>query len=90
MSKHRHRLWAPSGGTTRSLLGTLADLYAGTFRPPYNYLTRFRDPGRININTIFDAAVGEGLLKGDPSYDPTLLGGAMFARILQSRRGYAW
>ena len=27
------------------------------YRPPFNKLSRFRDPGRININTIFDEDV---------------------------------
>jgi hypothetical protein len=27
---------------------------AGNFQPPFNKLSRFRDPGRVNLNTIFD------------------------------------
>ncbi|MFW6170542.1 MAG: hypothetical protein ACODAD_08630, partial [Planctomycetota bacterium] len=60
------------------------------FRPPYNHLSRFQDPGRMNINTIFDPKVGEGLFKGDPAYDPTQgTGTEMFRRVFESRRGYA-
>ncbi len=67
---------------------TGVDPAGATFRPPYNHLSRFQDPGRININTIFDSLVWEGITKGDPSYDPTALGLVMYNRVLQSRRGY--
>jgi hypothetical protein len=30
------------------------NLPVGLYRPPFNFMSRFRDPGRININTIFD------------------------------------
>lgn len=30
--------------------------------PPFNQISRFRDPGRVNINTIFDPAVWQGIL----------------------------
>ncbi len=59
------------------------------FRPPYNNLSRFQDPGRVNINTILDARVWEGIAKGYPAMDPTSIGMPMYTRILQSRRGYA-
>ncbi len=64
-------------------------LPAATFRPPYNYLSRFQDPGRININTIFDPVPWEGLCKGYPALDPTSIGAPMYSRFLASRRGYS-
>ncbi len=62
------------------------------FHAPYNHMSRFQDPGRVNINTIFDTEndypIWEGLAKGFPAMDPTLPGGrAMFNRIMLSRRG---
>lgn len=36
------------------------------YRPPYNTLSRFRDPGRININTIFEAYVWNSAVRGFP------------------------
>ncbi len=70
------------------LTSVTADNYAATFRPPYNNLSRFADPARINLNTIFDSAPWEGLCKGYPGLDPTALGGEMFLRYVKSRRGY--
>ena len=61
-----------------------------SFRPPYNNLSRFQDPGRVNINTIFDSRVWEGIAKGYPANGPDEHRSAdMYTRILQSRRGYA-
>jgi hypothetical protein len=37
------------------------------FRPPFNYLSRFREPGRININTIFDEGVWNAAVRGSPA-----------------------
>jgi hypothetical protein len=30
--------------------------------PPFNQVSRFRDPGKVNINTIYDPAVWQGIL----------------------------
>ena len=48
--------------------------------PPFNRVSNFRDPGKININTIFDPAVYVGLMNGHlgPSY----------TNWIDSRRGY--
>jgi hypothetical protein len=51
-------------------------------------LSRFQDPGRVNINTIFDPEVWEGVVKGYPAHDPTRWGLEMTERIFLSRRGY--
>ncbi|MFN0022093.1 MAG: hypothetical protein ACKVP0_27915 [Pirellulaceae bacterium] len=34
------------------------------YRPPFNYLSRFREPGRININTILDDNVWNSAVRG--------------------------
>ena len=56
-----------------------------TYRPPFNRMSRFRDPGRININTVSDERVWFALAKGFPSYDNR----TFFRNVLRSRRGYA-
>ena len=48
--------------------------------PPFNKISNFRDPGKININTIFDPAVYAGLMNGHP--------GPSYANWIDSRRGY--
>lgn len=60
------------------------------FHPPYNWLSNFRDPGLININTIYSENVWYAVLGGDP----TAMGnevyglGPSFAKLVASRRGY--
>lgn len=51
-------------------------------RPPFNRVSNFRDPGRVNINTIASANVWAGVLNGHsgPDFDNDLV---------PSRRGYA-
>jgi hypothetical protein len=56
-----------------------------TFRPPFNRLSRFREPGRMNINTIFDFREWQALAHGFPEYDNTQFFNNHFVR---SRRGY--
>ncbi|MGB6041945.1 MAG: hypothetical protein WBF93_02200, partial [Pirellulales bacterium] len=41
----------------------------GVFRPPFNVLSRFREPGRININTIFNPRVWAAVLDPNPGSD---------------------
>jgi hypothetical protein len=48
--------------------------------PPFNRVSNFRDPGRININTIFDPVVYNGLMNGHP--------GPTYSQWIDSRRGY--
>ena len=52
------------------------------FHPPYNRISTYREPGRINLNTIYQPEVFTGLMNGFP-FPPTL--GNQFIR---SRRGY--
>ncbi|MBC8356016.1 MAG: hypothetical protein H8E66_28905 [Planctomycetes bacterium] len=58
-----------------------------TFRPPYNRLSRFRDPGRVNINTIFDSRIWEGIAKTFPGMDPTS-STILLNNLNLSRQGY--
>lgn len=64
------------------------------FRPPYNYLSRFREPGRININTIFDEAVWNAAVRGFPGMCTFATntnegdGGQFLARLVLNRQGY--
>lgn len=51
-----------------------------SFHPPFNWVSMFRDPGRVNINTIFDPAVWNAILDGHS--------GPSFAAIVDARRGY--
>jgi len=51
---------------------------------PFNRLSRFRDPGRINWNTMSDGFVWDGLMTGYPAQQ----GLANFERMGRSRRGY--
>lgn len=50
------------------------------FYPPFNRLSNFRDPGRVNLNTIVDARVWNGVVNGFPA--------PSFDQLLSSRRGY--
>ncbi len=42
------------------------------FRPPFNYISNYREPGRINLNTIYDPRVWWALMHGRRvgDYDP--------------------
>jgi hypothetical protein len=75
--------------------GTVAYMY----RPPFNRLSRFADPGRININTVYDQKVLEGVFSQLPTHDPNAnTGGAInpyqaiaqqfVNRLILSRQGY--
>ena len=60
------------------------------YRPPFNKLSRFRDPGKININTIFDPAIWSAIV----GYDATNANAFPGLRIttandiFMSRQGY--
>jgi hypothetical protein len=71
---------------------TIPPAVNGYYRPPFNKLSRFRDPGKVNVNTIFDdpnssatenvwdALVGQfpGMRRQD----------LFFQQLLLSRQGY--
>ena len=59
--------------------------------PPFNWVSMFRDPGRVNINTIFDPAVWNSILDGHQG--PSFYGSAsttpgLAHSIVDTRRGY--
>lgn len=49
-------------------------------RPPFNFLSKYREPGRINLNTVFNINEWTAILNGHlgPSY----------AQIVESRQGH--
>ncbi len=57
--------------------------YPGTewFRPPFNRISRYRDPGRINLNTIYHPRVWDAIWGEHQRLD--------FEDFLDDRRGYA-
>jgi hypothetical protein len=65
--------------------------YGENFRPPFNRLSRFRDPGRININTIVEPEVLDALVSalGNPQDGTNFpVMNNLWSRFITSRRGY--
>lgn len=57
------------------------------FSPPFNYLSKFREPGKVNINTVFDdGSTWKALLGGFANY----AGAPSWDKVQQSRRGYSY
>jgi hypothetical protein len=54
--------------------------------PPFNWVSLFRDPGRVNINTIFDPAVWNSILDGHQG--PRFYGVDLNPGLVDTRRGY--
>ncbi len=57
---------------------------AGLFRPPFNKMSRFRDPGLININTIFDSEVWSSAIGQFPGMNTQ----PFVDKVSRSRRGF--
>jgi hypothetical protein len=57
-----------------------ATLGTAYFHPPFNRISHYRDPGRINLNTIYDEGIWRAILAGHP--DPG------WQNFVSSRRGY--
>ena len=79
---------ASAGSVTNPVFGW-RDFGGGTFQrsfaPPFNYLSRYREPGRINLNTIFDNGSTWGaILGGFDGYAAA----PNWQTIVDSRRGY--
>jgi hypothetical protein len=65
------------------------------FHPPFNWQSQYRDPGRINLNTVFDPVVFQGLMDDYPQWQ---YGGAgtsplsswqlLWQGVVDTRRGY--
>lgn len=63
------------------------------FYPPFHHIPTYREPGRINLNTIFGLSVWRGLMNDltfdGADYQPGVFGDLnFFTRFLVSRRGY--
>jgi hypothetical protein len=58
-------------GTQIQIDPTVANVAGSNFRPPFNCIPTYREPGKINLNTIYDQAVFTGLLNGraTPTWD---------------------
>jgi hypothetical protein len=62
---------------------------AGLYRPPFNKMSRFRDAGRININTIFDDQILISAIGHFPGKDaPGTVSGSFVDKVFRSRQGY--
>ncbi len=55
------------------------------FHPPFHFLSRFRDPGRVNLNTAFD----QGHVLAAVLSDPTYARGQHWPKVMQSLQGAA-
>src|SRR5262249_49680474 len=53
--------------------------------PPFNMVSNYRDPGKVNVNTIASSEVWNGILGGTPG---TNVPGTTFDKVVDSRRGY--
>jgi hypothetical protein len=61
-------------------------------RPPFNRISMYREPGQINLNTIFSEKVYYGLMHGAPNQaagTSTVHPGPSWAQFAINRRGYA-
>ncbi len=75
-------LHVPSRFVGTELQANPANCVGGThsFHPPFNRISNYRDPGKINLNTIFSETVFDGLMNDFPGVD--------WQRFRRSRRGY--
>ena len=60
--------------------------------PPYNRVSRYRDPGKVNINTISDPTILAGILNGGPTApvgaSTTTIVQNYWYKLVKSRRGF--
>lgn len=63
----------------------------GQYYPPFSKLSRFRDAGRVNLNTIFDPRVWDALVARFPglSEQDSQTPGFFTQHVALSRQGYA-
>jgi len=57
-------------------------------QPPFNRISSYRDPGRVNLNTMANENVYFGLMHGDPLGGGTAHQGPAWDALVDSRRGY--
>ncbi len=87
-SSHFYRLFefthVPSRFVATDTLLNPVEFTAGPgteyFHPPFDRISHFRDPGRVNLNTVNSGQVWDGVLNGHP--------GPGFEQLVDSRRGY--
>jgi hypothetical protein len=61
------------------------------FHPPFNFIPTYREPGKINLNTLYNYEVFQGLMNNFPGMSavkPTLSGLTFWDTFLRSRRNY--
>jgi hypothetical protein len=72
--------------------GTAGNNVASGYRPPFNYLSRFRDPGRINLNTFSDELIWSALVgeytPNNTTQHSVLQGWSQVSDISLARQGY--
>jgi len=54
------------------------------FHPPQNWISLYREPGRVNLNTIFSPDVFQGVM----NYFPGMSDPVFWKKFVESRRGY--
>jgi len=59
-----------------------------SFHPPFNHISNYRDPGKVNINTIFSVDVWRGLTNYFPDMNTAPPSDWQWDEFVQSRRGY--
>jgi hypothetical protein len=52
------------------------------FHPPFNWASSYREPGKINLNTVFEPQVFQGLMDGYPGW------GTLWSQVVDSRQGF--
>ena len=69
--------------------GSEPDGTAG-LHPPFNTVSNYRDPGKVNINTIADPAAGAvwNAIRGASNQQTSTIGGPAFQDVAVSRQGY--
>ncbi|HUY90004.1 MAG TPA: hypothetical protein VMV10_14810 [Pirellulales bacterium] len=55
---------------------------AHSFHPPFNWASNYREPGKINLNTVFDPLTFEGLMDAYPGW------ATLWLDVLNSRQGF--
>jgi hypothetical protein len=79
----------PEKFTGRTTPITTSDDPRLTLQPPFNAVSEFRTPGKINLNTIFSDEVWKDLFHGDtnPEVAGSIHPGPAFANFVASRKG---
>lgn len=78
------RVPSPFVGTEVQVPPALAAGSTGHFfRPPFNRIPLYREPGKVNLNTLVSPSVGEGLV----NFFPGLWDAPMWDKFVASRKG---